>query len=333
MWSSLALAGLLPCAVVLFVLWLVPSDQFLLLPDTPHLAASVVNVQGGKPNKGPGSLYFVDVRERRASRLEVDFPGLAPDGATFIPAAELLGPGVSESQNQQLSLQEMARSQQIAAAVALKQLGYKVNISSTGALVVEVAEGAPAQGKLEPGDVIVSVDGQRVETQQQARELLRRHKPGDVVQLGLRNSQGLRTVAVKTIADPSDPKVPLIGVLLEQAAQIKLPVHVTIDTGDIGGPSAGLPFALEVMQKLGKDVTRGYRVAATGEMFLDGAVGPIGGVKQKTLGARAAGVDIFLVPAGDNAQTARRYAGRMRIVPVESFRQALHALATLPPKR
>ena len=333
MWSSLALAGLLPCAVVLFVLWLVPSDQFLLLPDTPHLAASVVNVQGGKPNKGPGSLYFVDVRERRASQLEVDFPRLAPGGATFIPAVELLGPGVSESQNQSVALQEMARSQQIAAAVALKQLGYKVKVSSTGALVIEVALGAPADGKLVPGDVIVSVDGHRVETQQQARQTLRKHKPGDVVRLGIRSSQGLRTVALKTIADPADPKLPLIGVLLEQAAQLKLPIHVSIDTGDIGGPSAGLPFALEVLQKLGKNISRGYRVAATGEMFLDGAVGPIGGVKQKTLGARAAGVDIFLVPAGDNARTARRYAGRMRVIPVESFRQALHALATLPPKR
>jgi PDZ domain-containing protein len=333
MWSSLVLAGLLPAAIALFVLWLIPSDQFLLLPDTPHLAAAVVNVQGEKPQKGPGNLYFVDVRERRASQLEVDFPGLAPDGATFVPAEELLGPGVSESQNEHLALQEMARSQQIAAAVALKQLGYKVEVSSTGALVTAVAAGAPAEGKLVPGDVIVSVDGHPVETQQQARTILRRHKPGEVVKLVLRNSQGLRTVAVKTIADPSDPTIPLIGVLLEQAAQIKLPIHVSIDTGDIGGPSAGLPFALEVMQKLGKNVDRGYRVAATGEMFLDGAVGPIGGVKQKTLGARAAGVDIFLVPAGDNAKTARRYAGKMRIIPVETFRQALHALATLPPKR
>ena len=113
MWSSLALAGLIPAAIVLFVLWLLPSDQFLLLPDTPHLAADVVNVQGEKATTGPGSLYFVDVRERRASQLEVDFPRLAPGGATFIPAVELLGPGVSESQNQSVALQEMARSQRI----------------------------------------------------------------------------------------------------------------------------------------------------------------------------------------------------------------------------
>jgi PDZ domain-containing protein len=88
-----------------------------------------------------------------------------------------------------------------------------------------------------------------------------------------------------------------------------------------------------VLQKIGRDVDRGRRVAATGEIFLDGAVGPIGGVKQKTIGARRAGVDIFLVPAGDNYREAKKYAGPMRVIPVNSFQQALRALATLPPKR
>jgi PDZ domain-containing protein len=84
------------------------------------------------------------------------------------------------------------------------------------------------------------------------------------------------------------------------------------------------------MQKLGRNVLRGHRVAATGEMELDGSVAPIGGVKQKTYGVRQAGADVFLVPAGDNARTARRYAGPVRIIPVRTFGQALRALATLP---
>src|SRR5206468_7995498 len=120
---------------------------------------------------------------------------------------------------------------------------------------------------------------------------------------------GLRTVTLKTVADPQDPKIPIVGVLLQQAAHIKLPFPVTIDTGNIGGPSAGLAFALEVMEKLGRDVDRGYKIAATGEIFLDGAVGPIGGARQKAFGARQSDVDILLVPAGDNAKVARRYAG------------------------
>ena len=154
----------------------------------------------------------------------------------------------------------------------------------------------------------------------------------EAVSLGLRNRKGLRTVTLKTVPDSQVPTIPIVGVLLEQAAQIKLPFPVKIDTGNIGGPSAGLAFALEVMEKLGRDVDRGYKVAATGEIFLDGQVGPIGGARQKIFGARQGDVDIMLVPAGDNARIARRYAGHVRVISVKSFRQALQALATLPPK-
>jgi PDZ domain-containing protein len=121
-------------------------------------------------------------------------------------------------------------------------------------------------------------------------------------------------------------------VLLEPALDIHLPLTVRINVGKVGGPSAGLPFALQVMEELGKDVVRGHKVAATGEIFPDGSVGPIGGIKQKTIGARKAGVDVFLVPeAGGNARDARKYARGLRIIPVETFPQALHALATLRP--
>jgi PDZ domain-containing protein len=112
--------------------------------------------------------------------------------------------------------------------------------------------------------------------------------------------------------------------------KISLPVPVRIDLGQVGGPSAGLAFALDVVEELGHDIDRGHKVAASGELSLDGAVGPVGGLKQKTIGARRAGVDVFLVPVGENAEEARRYAGSMEVVPVKSFRQALRVLATLP---
>ena len=107
---------------------------------------------------------------------------------------------------------------------------------------------------------------------------------------------------------------------------------MTIDPGNVVGPSAGLAFALEIMEKLGRNVDRGYRVAATGAVDLDGRVEPIGGVKQKTIEAASSDVDILLVPAGENAADARRYAGGVRVVPVHSFEQALRVLKTLPPK-
>jgi Lon-like protease len=126
---------------------------------------------------------------------------------------------------------------------------------------------------------------------------------------------------------------PVIWIFVDQATQVKLPISVRIDAGSIGGPSAGLAFALDVLEELGRDVDRGHRVAATGELEPDGSVEAIGGMKQKMIGARRAKVDVFLVPAGDNAEVARKYAGPVRVLAVESFRQALQMLATLPQKR
>lgn len=329
-----AAVGLLAATVVSgVVLWRYPSDTYVLLPDRAHPAADVVSVKGAKRDDDAGGIYFLDVIERKASVLETLFPGIVQDGASFVPPSAVQPPGANESQTHQFELEEMATSQQIAAAVALKALGYKVGVAADGALIVAVDSTKPAGGKLAPGDVIVSVDGRPVHTTDEARELLRRHKPGDEVSLGVRNRKGLRTVTLRTVADPSAPTIPIVGVLLEQAAHIMLPFPVKIDTGNIGGPSAGLAFALEVMEKLGRDVDRGYKVAATGEIFLDGQVGPIGGARQKIFGARRSGVDIMLVPAGDNARIARKYAAHVRVIPVQSFRQALRALATLPPKR
>jgi PDZ domain-containing protein len=137
---------------------------------------------------------------------------------------------------------------------------------------------------------------------------------------------------VRTVAAPDDPKRAIIGISVSQDAKIGLPLDVNIDLGNVGGPSAGLPFALQIYQELGHDVDRGQRVAATGEIELDGSVEPVGGIKQKTYGVRSSGADVFLVPAGENAEEARRHAGDLRIIPVESFRQALQALATLKRK-
>jgi PDZ domain-containing protein len=152
------------------------------------------------------------------------------------------------------------------------------------------------------------------------------------VQLGIHRGAQHLDVSIETVADPLDKKRALVGFTPDQAADIRLPLKVTIDAGNVGGPSAGLAFALQVMEELGRDVDHGYKVAATGQINLDGSVTPIGGVKQKTYGVRKSKADVFLVPAGDNAREARRYADGLRIIPVKSFAQALHALATLPRK-
>ena len=325
----LLITGALLLGITFLVLWIAPSNSYLLLPDEAHAVAPLVTVKGAKPTRGPGGIYFVDVIQRKATLFERLFPGTR-EGSTLVPASAINPPGVSESVRLRSDLREMARSQEIAAAVAFKQLGYKVATQPSGALVGAIYADAPAAGRLVPGDLIVSVDGKRVLTTGQTRRLIRQRRPGQQVRLGVRRADGLHEFTLKTIADPSNRSTPLIGVQLAQAARIKLPFPVRIKTGEIGGPSAGLAFALELMEKLGRDVDRGHKVAATGELSLDGAVEPIGGVRQKIFGARQADVDIFLVPAGDNAIEARRYAGKVKVIPVQSFRQALAALAKLP---
>ena len=226
-------------------------------------------------------------------------------------------------------MQDMTESQKVAAVVALDHLGYKVHATSGGVTIVLVEKGAPAAKVLRTSDVIVAADGHKVTSVLALRAVLAKHRPGDVVRITFVRDGKRKTVAIKTVADPQDSKRALVGVSARDNLTVKLPVKIKIDAGGVGGPSAGLAFALDILQELGRNVTHGHKVAATGEIALDGTVGPIGGVKQKTFGARKAGVDAFLVPAGENAQEARRYADGLRIIPVKNFPQALRALATL----
>ena len=325
-------AGLVALLVVAgVVLYLVPSNDYLLLPDAAHPVAPLVRVQGGHDPKGPGGVYFVDVFERRASMFEALFPSIHK-GATLVPARLIVPPGVSDKAARQADLREMSISQRVAAAVALRQLGYHVVARPSGVVVAAIDAGSHAVGKLEPSDVIVAVDGASTPTIARLRSQLAKLKPGDSATLAIRRGDERHVVRVRTSADPSDEHRAIVGFAPEQAAEILLPVKVQIDAGNVGGPSAGLAFALEVMEELGRNVDHGHTVAATGQINLDGTVSPIGGARQKIFGVRAAGVDVFLVPAGDNAAIARRYAGGVRVIAVKTFPQALRALATLPPK-
>jgi PDZ domain-containing protein len=325
-----ALIGLLVVAGI--VLYLVPSNDYVLLPDVAHPVAPLVHVQGGHPPKGPGGIYFVDVFERQASMLESLFPFIR-SGATLVPKSLIVPPGTSDQQARRADLAQMTISQRTAAAVALQRLGYHVIEEPNGVIVNALEIGSDAIGKLQPEDVIVSMNGKKTPTIASLETALSRFHAGTAVTLGVERTGKALTFRIRTIKDPLDPKRAIIGFSPDQSADIRLPIRVQIDAGNVGGPSAGLAFALQVMEDLGRDVDHGYRVAATGEMQLDGSVGAIGGVKQKTFGARKAGADVFLVPAaGDNAADARRYAHGLRIIAVKTFPQALRALATLPPK-
>jgi PDZ domain-containing protein len=318
--------------VTILILLRISAGQYILLPDTAHPVAPLVQVQDARPAESKGTLYFVDVREQSASVLDTLIPWIHPH-ATFVPSAVLVPPCVSEAQAAAADRQQMSLSQRVAAVVALRKLGYHVVVKPTGVIVDQLITGTHAPCHLQLRDVVIAVNGTPTPTEAALHAALGRVEPGAVVNLRVRRGGRTLTVPVRTVrtVDAQGREQALVGFSPNQDATIKLPFRVSIDAGNVGGPSAGLAFALEVMQKLGRDVTHGHRVAATGQMELNGAVAPIGGVKQKTYGARQAGADVFLVPAGQNARDARRYAGPLRIIPVRSLDQALRALATLPP--
>jgi PDZ domain-containing protein len=324
--GTLVVLGLIGLAVTL-TLWWLPADDFIFTPNAAKPLEGHVVVEDARPAED-GDVYYVDVFVRRQRLLEQLLPFTRPEGSTPVPAELLLPPGTSEKERDRQNFVDMERSEQVASAVALRALGYDVVATPRGALVISVASNVPAARQLDPGDVIVAVDGVPVKTPDELRAEVGKRDPGSPVRLTIRREGEASDVTVRTVASPTDPGRPVIGITVDQDAKIELPIDVDIDLGDVGGPSAGLPFALEVARQLGRDITHGCRVAATGELALDGTVGSIGAVKQKTIGVRRAGVDIFVVPAGENARVAREYANGLRILPVDSFQQAFRKLAT-----
>ena len=327
-WPTVALSlGAIALAVAA-ILYLAPSDKYIFLPDEARPLAPLVKVEGEKQDRNGGGIYYVAVDVRQASILEEAFPSLH-EGATLVPQEQVNPEGVDERSRRQSELREMSRSQEYAAAVALRALGRKVQVTTRGALIENVGGGFPAAGKLRPGDVVVAVDGQPVRNANNLTERMSTKQPGDTVRLRVRRGRETSDVSVKTVPNPRDSKRAFLGVIISDDADVKLPIDVDINLGNVGGPSAGLAFALDLHEELGHDVDRGRRVAATGEITLDGRVRAVGGVKQKTIAARRSGMDVLLVP-GENAVEAKRYADGLQVLPVDSFQQALHELATLP---
>ncbi|MDQ3778223.1 MAG: PDZ domain-containing protein [Actinomycetota bacterium] len=325
-WLIVAGVVLLAVAAALFV---APSDQYIYLPDEARPLAPRVQVAGERRDRDGGGIHYVAVDVRKASLLEKLVPGLH-EGATFEDVDDVLAEGEDERARRRTELSAMERSQEYAAAVALRALGYRIPARRLGVQVDGTLRGYPAAERLRRGDWIRAVDGRRVRRRADVTAALRRAEPGDVVRLGIERRSKRATVSLRAVEWPQLPGRAFVGMTIDDVFDVvALPVEVKIDLGQVGGPSAGLAFALDVLEELGRHVDRGYRIAATGELELDGTVRPVGGLKQKTIAARRSGMNVFLVPV-HNAPEARRYAKTLRILPVESFQQALQKLATLP---
>jgi Lon-like protease len=321
---SLLVAALVVAAFLVLVL--VPSNDYIILPDRVRATDPLVHIPGER--SGTNGIYMVDVHVRRATLLEKLFPEIY-EGATLVPERQVNPAGVSEGQLRQQGLNQMSRSQLVAITVALRELGRKVSVRASGAQVVLVEPGAPADGVLEVGDLIVEADGERVATTRELRRAFADVEPGDEVTLVVRRGRPAERVrlTVGTKASPEEPARAIVGVQVQDAEDFDFPLDIRINAGSIGGPSAGLAFALDIVDDLGPDIDRGRTIVATGALALDGHVGAIGGVEQKAIAAKRAGADVFLVPDA-NAADARKAEGELNVVAVSTFDEALSSLST-----
>lgn len=259
-----------------------------------------------------------------------------------VPREALLPGGIDEEELLRQTAAQMGRSQTIAAAAGLRAAGYDVTLTARGAEISDLIAGMPAEEVLEVGDVIVAVDRRPVRDASDASGIIRGRQPGTTVELTVRRGGQELTVPVELAevpphgqdgadGDGGDDDAPhgVVGAYLTD--HLPLPVDVRIDAGPIGGPSAGLMFALSVVELLAaEDLTGGAVIAGTGSIEQDGAVGAIGGVRQKLHAAasrRDRAADVFLVPAG-NAEEARAAAvdRQMLVVPVATLEDAVTAL-------
>ena len=277
----------------------------------------------GEGEDGEGDdagIYMVDIVIRKASLLERLIPGIH-DGASLVPAREFNPENLPDPVRRRQSLAQMSASQQAATAVALRELGY--DVPSQGVEVIEVVVGAPADGPLEPGDVILEAEGEGVTTSEELQEVMEDITPRDSVRLRIERDGGERDVTVGTEPRDDAPDEAIMGIIIQP--KFEFPIDISIDAGDVGGPSAGLAFALDIYDELGEDIDEGRKVVVTGALDLDGTVRPIGGIEQKTYAAHESDADLFLVPDG-NAADARRYAEGTEVVAVSTFDEALAVL-------
>jgi PDZ domain-containing protein len=308
-----------------------PSGYYVFWPDEAHPAVDYLHIPGGEKPRGRSGFYFVDVHELEANKLEEFWGRHLQDGADLVPVRDLRAPGTSESQRVHHDFQAMADSQRTAEVVAEQALGKPVKLARLGALIYGVASGLPAaKAGVQPGDVITGFDGHPVRSESDLIRLAAKLAPGDTARYTFRDA-GSKTI--RTVASTDGKHRAIIGVTIGDAVRIeRIPIPVRYTITGIGGPSAGLAFALEIYDSLsGRTLLRGHRIAATGELDLAGDVETIGGAKQKALGAVEAGVDTFIVPV-DNVAAARKAAhGRLRVIGVKTFQQALAVVRRLPP--
>lgn len=318
--ALLILAMTLPVPYVI----LSPGPTYNTL-GTDDRGRTIIVIKGGQTRKTSGNLNMttVLVSTQRLSVFDVLSAWLQTD-EVVVPRSSIYPPGSSQNQIDQQNAQDFSQSQDNAIAAASCELGYPKQFG-----VVSVAGGGAAQGKLQPSDEIKTVDGKPAASGALLRSLLAQRPPGTSVSVGIVRTGMPRTVRITLGPTLRDHSGGSIGIAPGEVCQ--LPFTVDLGLGNqIGGPSAGLMFALGIMDKTGKqDLTDGRFVAGTGTIDASGLVGPIGGIQLKMIAARRAGATVFLAPAGNCTEAKSAIPAGLDVVRVDTLHHAVQYLADI----
>lgn len=331
LWIALGvLAVLLTTAVVGSAFITVP--YYTIAPGNARSTEPLIAVDEERTYPAEGEVLFTTVSVGHATLLE-SLQGWLDPNVDVVPEEQILGDQTPD-ENREVNLQLMDSSKEVATVVALRELGYDVPAHGTGALVVQIDDALPAAGVLSPGDTIVGIDGRDVRLSEDLVAGIQAHQPGEEVSLRIDPAgEGEERTAQVTLAErPADQGGgPVLGVFAQtRDLRHDLPFSVAIDSGSVGGPSAGLAFTLGLLDVLTPgELTGGEAVAATGTIDSEGNVGPVGGVAQKTVTVRESGADVFLVPADEYEQAVALAGDDLRVVRVATLDDALQALADL----
>jgi Lon-like protease len=285
----------------------------------------VIAVDGRETFPTDGQLDLTTVSVRSDLTLAEALRGWFDRDQAVVPRELVFPPGQTTDEVRRRNEERKLESESVATTAALRELGIPF---TTTVRVQGVEKGLPAEGRLEPDDVLTAIDGRPVESSQGVRDAISGTEPGTEVRISFERA-GEPGEAVLTTASPESGEArSIIGVLLAEEPQFGFTIRITLQ--DVGGPSAGLMFALGIIDKLGPEsLTGGRYVAGSGEIRPDGTVVPIGGIAQKVVAARDRGAEVFLVPEANCEQARERSPEGLLLVRVGSLDDALQALRAL----
>jgi PDZ domain-containing protein len=306
-----------PVAILLFVLYLVHLPYFVLQPGPAQDVVPLIHVEQHRVYPTDAHVLLTAVNIYQPNVYEALWAWIDKN-QSVVPEKDILGPGETQQEEFQRALSQMDTSKIDAAVVALSNFADYPAQHGEGVLVESVLEGSPADGKLFAGDLITSVNGTAIDDPDELGRMIRAAGVGRPLSFHV-EAAGERHIISVAPAMIQGLDYPAIGI----GSVANFPFPLDIDSGDIGGPSAGLMWTLGLTDVLTPgDLTGGRTIAGTGTIGLDGSVGPIGGIAEKVVAAERAGAVVFFAPVQD-APVARTVAGHIQIVPVATYDDAL----------